>query len=60
MTIPPAWKPTLLWHAKLFGALLAVCTAAYFALAYVTDRLPAPYQKRQPAPETVPWLHSNR
>ncbi|MBP3513774.1 MAG: hypothetical protein J6J74_04735 [Elusimicrobiaceae bacterium] len=52
-----AWKPTLLWHAKVFGVLLACCTAAYFVLAYATAKLPAPYQKRQPAPEATPWLN---
>ncbi len=60
MTQRPVWKPSLLWHAKLFGALLVFCTAAYFTLAYVADKLPAPYQKRSPAPEATPWLNTNR
>lgn len=55
MTNPAVWKPALVWHAKLFGALLAACTAAYFTIAYVTDKLPAPYQKHRPAPEATPW-----
>lgn len=53
----PAWKPTLVWHAKTFGVLLACCLAGYFALVYIAGKLPAPYQKRQPAPETTPWLN---
>lgn len=53
----PAWKPTFVWHAKFFGGLLACVTAAYFVLAYATAQLPAPYQKRTPAPETTPWLN---
>ncbi|WP_143351240.1 hypothetical protein [Candidatus Avelusimicrobium gallicola] len=60
MTSYPAWKPTIGWHLKLLGALLLVCTAAYAVLAYAAGRLPAPYQQRQPAPETTPWLDSNR
>lgn len=60
MNRPRAWKPSLIWHAKFFGAVLAVCTAAYFVLACITDELPAPYQKRRPAPETTPWLNSER
>jgi len=51
------WKPSLLWHAKVFGVMLAVCTAAYFILSYAAGRLPAPYQKRTPAPEAAPWLN---
>ncbi len=54
------WKPTLLWHAKLLGALFVACTAAYFTLAFVLARLPEPYQSRQPAPQTTPWLAPNR
>lgn len=49
-----------MWHAKVFGALLIACTAAYFTLAYVTDKLPAPYQKHRPAPEAAPWTHPAR
>lgn len=52
-----AWKPTLLWHAKIFGVLLACCLAAYFVLAYATAKLPAPYQKHRPAAQTTPWLN---
>ncbi len=57
MTQPPVWKPTLGWHVRIVAVLLAVCTAAYFVLAFVTDKLPAPYQKRHPAPEATPWLN---
>lgn len=60
MTTHSAWKPARVWHAKVFGALLAACTAAYFALAYATDKLPAPYQKHRPAPEAAPWTHPAR
>lgn len=51
------WKPTFLWHAKVFGVALACCLGAYFVLTYATAKLPAPYQQRHPAPETTPWLN---
>lgn len=51
------WKPTLLWHAKIFGVLLVCCLAAYFVLAYATAKLPAPYQKHRPSAQTTPWLN---
>lgn len=60
MTQYPVWKPTLLWHAKCLGICLAVCTAVYFAMVYMTEQLPVPYQKRQPSPEVTPWLGSDR
>lgn len=50
-----AWKPSLLWHARTLGILLAVCLAVFGALCYLTARLPAPYQSHVTAPGTTPW-----
>lgn len=54
----PHCKPSYLFHAKLLGVLLAVCLAGFFVLSYAAGKLPAPYQKRQPAAEVTPWLHT--
>ncbi len=47
--------PTLKWHIKVLVILLVLCVAALFIGAYVQRSLPLPYQKRNPAPETMPW-----
>lgn len=51
-----SFAPTLKWHVKVLAVLLILCAAAYFALSYATTKLPAPYQAKEPAPETTPWL----
>lgn len=51
------WKPTYVWHAVFFGALLALCAGVYGVLTYLTARAPEPYQKFVPAAEATPWLH---
>lgn len=53
----PVWTPTLKWHLKAVGILLAGCVVLFFALKYATSRLPAPYQKHIPAEGTTPWLN---
>lgn len=57
MTQKPVWTPTLKWHLRVAGFLLLGCTLAYFVLSYITVHLPQPYQPRNPAPETTPWVH---
>ena len=49
------WMPSIKWHAKILGLLLAGCIMAFFILKYVTGVLPTPYQPKRPAPETMPW-----
>ena len=51
------FSPTFKWHLKVLAGLLALCSLAFFVLSYAVKRLPAPYQKKTPAPETTPWLN---
>lgn len=54
MTQTP-WKPSLTWHTRVLGVLLAVCLAVFGLLCYLTARLPAPYAPHTPAAGTTPW-----
>lgn len=56
MTYTPAFIPSLKWHARFLGVLLAVCLAGYFVFLYVTAKLPAPYQTKQPSAQATPWI----
>ncbi len=55
MKTPPAWTPTLKWHAVCLGICLAVSAAFIGALSLLSTHLPAPYQPRTPAAGTTPW-----
>ncbi len=53
---PAEWKPTAAWHAKTITVILVLAVLAFFALKWATDRLPEPFAKKRPAPQTTPWL----
>ena len=42
------WIPSFAWHAKTFAWGLIVCLAALGILWYITNHLPAPYQRYTP------------
>ncbi len=49
--------PTLKWHLKVLVALLILCTAAFFAISFALQKLPAQYQPTTPVSDTTPWLN---
>lgn len=49
------WKPSLKWHAITIGILLALVVLVVGVTAFITNRLPAPYQPRTTAQGTTPW-----
>ncbi|MBO7191679.1 MAG: hypothetical protein J6V32_06315 [Elusimicrobiaceae bacterium] len=57
MTTNSAWTPSFMWHVKTVILCLVFCSVALAALWYITDRLPAPYQRYTPVTPTQ-WEQS--
>ena len=43
-------------HLKTLFIIYAVLGVMFFAVSYIVDRLPNPYQKRTISLEVTPWL----
>ena len=48
MTPNTSWTPSFTWHAKAVAWCLALCLVALGVGWYITNRLPAPYQRYTP------------
>lgn len=55
MTAP--FIPTVRWYVKVLLVILLLCTAGFFVLSLVAEKLPAAYQPPSPAAEVTPWLN---